>query len=103
MIIYKGYRKEPENFASDNVILVSADNGETWANLPWGLEWVNHSPTGLNWGYHGSGYAQLAFAILHDFFQRAFKYSAEKAYKEIENGGYQEFKRAFVSRWGALS
>lgn len=35
-------------------------------NLPVGpsLQIVNHSPTGFNWGYHGSGPAQLALAIL---------------------------------------
>ena len=32
--------------------------------LPWGVEVVPHSPTGLEWGYHGSGPAQLALAIL---------------------------------------
>ena len=32
--------------------------------LPWGVEVVPHFPTGLEWGYHGSGPAQLALAIL---------------------------------------
>ena len=32
--------------------------------LPWRLEWVHHSPTGLEWGYGGSGPHQLALAIL---------------------------------------
>ena len=32
--------------------------------LPMGREHVNHSPTGFEWGYEGSGPAQLAFAIL---------------------------------------
>jgi hypothetical protein len=31
------------------------------------LEEVNHSPTGFEWGYGGSGPSQLAFAILADF------------------------------------
>jgi hypothetical protein len=31
------------------------------------LDLWNHSPTGLNWGYGGSGPAQLALAILADF------------------------------------
>lgn len=30
----------------------------------------NHSPTGLSWGYHGSGPAQLALAILLELFGR---------------------------------
>lgn len=36
--------------------------------LPAGLQYVNHSPTGFEWGYLGSGPAQLAFAILLDHF-----------------------------------
>jgi len=31
------------------------------------LEHCYHSPTGFNWGYGGSGPAQTAFAILHDY------------------------------------
>lgn len=31
------------------------------------LDLVNHSPSGLSWGYLGSGCAQLALAILADF------------------------------------
>jgi hypothetical protein len=34
--------------------------------LPWRLDLFNHSPTGFNWGYGGSGPAQLALAILAD-------------------------------------
>lgn len=36
-----------------------------------GFRWVNHSPTGFEWGYGGSGPAQLAFAILLDHFKNA--------------------------------
>jgi hypothetical protein len=36
-------------------------NGEM---LPWRLDLANHSPTGLEWGYGGSGPAQLALALL---------------------------------------
>ncbi len=36
--------------------------------LPTGLQYVRHSPTGFEWGYLGSGPAQLAFAILLDHF-----------------------------------
>ena len=31
------------------------------------LAWANHSPDGFNWGYGGSGPAQLALAILIEF------------------------------------
>ena len=32
---------------------------------------VNHSPDGFNWGYLGSGPAQLALAILLEVFKKA--------------------------------
>lgn len=34
--------------------------------LPVRLDVYNHSPDGFSWGYHGSGPAQLALAILCD-------------------------------------
>ena len=34
--------------------------------LPMRLDLYNHSPTGFEWGYGGSGPAQLALAILAD-------------------------------------
>jgi hypothetical protein len=99
MIKYRGYRLEAGNYASDNVVEVSIDDGETWRYLDWGLRWVNHSPTGLNWGYGGSGCAQLAFAILFHYFKYALGFSSENAHKMVEGGMYQNFKWAFVSKW----
>jgi Family of unknown function (DUF6166) len=37
-------------------------------SLDAGFRFVNHSPTGFEWGYGGSGPAQLSFAILLDYF-----------------------------------
>lgn len=54
------------------------------------LKVCNHSPTGFNWGYGGSGPAQTALAILLDLTG-----DAEKALKH-----YQAFKWEFVSGWG---
>lgn len=34
--------------------------------LEWRLDLDNHSPTGLEWGYGGSGPAQLALALIAD-------------------------------------
>ena len=48
-------------------------------------EIVNHSPDGFEWGYGGSGPAQLAFAILYRY---AGSFTAETH--------YQEFKRDFI-------
>jgi len=36
------------------------------SELPWRLDLYNHSPTGVEWGFFGSGPAQLALAILAD-------------------------------------
>lgn len=47
-----------------------------------------HSPTGLEFGYGGSGPAQLALAILLDF--TGDRVRAERS--------YQAFKRAFIAR-----
>src|SRR3989442_957585 len=48
-----------------------------------------HSPDGFQWGYSGSGPAQLALALLADAL-------ADDA---IAQALYQEFKREFVARW----
>jgi len=47
----------------------------------------NHSPDGFNWGYGGSGPAQLALAILLQFMDE------QKALKH-----YQNFKFKVISR-----
>ena len=55
--------------------------------LPARLDLMNHSPTGFEWGYGGSGPAQLALAILADYLgddQKALDL-------------YQDFKQAAVA------
>lgn len=49
----------------------------------------NHSPDGFEWGYSGSGPAQLALAILLDVTGDA----------ELAQEHYQTFKRQFVANW----
>ena len=44
----------------------------------------NHSPTGFNWGYEGSGPAQLALAIM-------LKLTGKQ-------DGYQDFKRRIIAK-----
>lgn len=51
------------------------------------LQVRNHSPSGFNWGYAGSGPAQLALAILLEVIPREY---AERL--------YQDFKFEFVAR-----
>ncbi len=48
----------------------------------------NHSPTGFSWGYHGSGPAQLALAILLLFTDQR---NAVRL--------HQDFKRDIVASW----
>ena len=49
---------------------------------------INHSPDGFNWGYGGSGPAQLALAILIEVMGQ------ERALME-----YQNFKDEHVAKW----
>lgn len=51
------------------------------------LKVVNHSPTGFQWGYQGSGPSQSALALLLEF----------GASKEEAVAWYQEFKRDKIS------
>lgn len=51
---------------------------------------VSHSPAGMNWGYGGSGPADLALSILTDFLG-----DREKASRY-----YQDFKWKFVTHFG---
>lgn len=65
------------------------------------LKYCNHSPTGYDWGYNGSGPAQLAFEILYKYFLE-FRY-AKFAWHEKECAAeatrlHQLFKNEVISR-----
>jgi len=68
-------------------VVVYYDN-HTRQQLHHFLEFVNHSPTGFEWGYSGSGPSQLAFAMLMDFTHD----------KELALDLYQQFKIDFISQ-----
>lgn len=53
----------------------------------------NHSPDGFEWGYGGSGPAQLALAILYDFTED----------RRVALQWYQDFKREHVAGWPPFS
>lgn len=55
---------------------------------------VNHSPDGFNFGYGGSGAAQLAYAILRRFFSE--RYGDEEARRKAQKY-YQDFKWEFIA------
>jgi hypothetical protein len=50
---------------------------------------INHSPDGFEWGYQGSGPAQLALAILLDFTRDP----------ELADRYHQMFKSEVVAKW----
>lgn len=83
--IYIGMR------TSTNRVFVHVEDGKTGARRQ--LEHVSrHSPDGFEWGYGGSGPADLALSIL-----------ADMAPKREAEAFYQDFKRCYVSDWPSES
>lgn len=80
---YIGTRDEK----GDAHVFVIDEHHEAKRLLEPGLRHVCHSPTGFAWGYLGSGPAQLAFAILLDYFGDADRAKAL----------YQSFKFAVIA------
>jgi len=80
--IYRGFN-EGGNTASPHLITVTDGLNERLLE-----HHVKHSPTGLSWGYAGSGPADLARSILWDYFG-----------EEPHPGAYQALKRDFVALW----
>ena len=85
MKIYRGKRLgvSPDT-CSDVSITVQQDDG-TIKNL---RHRVYHSPTGMNWGYAGSGPSDLALSILWDLYDT-----------EPDMPFYMAFKHRFVAGW----
>ena len=52
--------------------------------LPKCLEDVRHSPDGFEWGYAGSGPAQLAFALLADATDKQTAHALYMRYKDLQ-------------------
>ncbi len=63
----KTYAGTPQGPAAPDgaVVTVYPDDGLSYS-LPWRLALCDHSPTGLAWGYGGSGPAQCSLALLAD-------------------------------------
>ena len=57
------------------------------------LKHRNHSPSGFEWGYSGSGPAQLALAILLDYFGAGRRHQGQEKALCL----YQRFKDAFIA------
>jgi len=83
MAIYRGYR-----YQEAGKVIVTKD-GKPLSPAP-SQKLFNHSPDGFQWGYGGSGPAQLALALLLDVTDDP----------ELSVRLHQTFKRHFVTAWG---
>lgn len=83
MRIYVGTR------TSNGTSVVVSEDGNNPQPLDPKNKLVNHSPDGFEWGYHGSGPAQLSLALLANALN-----SEEVAVKY-----YQKFKQQVVSKF----
>ncbi len=84
MVVYQGRRVK--SYSALTLVLKNENLFEAAESLKiW-----NHSPDGFNWGYQGSGPAQLALALLYDVCQ-----DAQTAVRL-----HQAFKRDLVAGWG---
>jgi hypothetical protein len=83
---YEGIRRGD---CGDVAVSVVMDDSVIVKRVPLKLytEIQNHSPTGFEWGYGGSGPAQLALAILCDFTRDA----------ELASELHQSFKADFIA------
>ncbi|MHC3381812.1 DUF6166 domain-containing protein [Haloarcula sp. H-GB5] len=80
-VVYVGYRQRGQ-------AIVEKRPGQERLTPDRSLELVNHSPSGFEWGYGGSGPAQLALALLLD-------YTNDEAFA-LDH--YQAFKNEVVSQ-----
>ena len=80
-VVYVSYRRRGD-------AIVEKRPGQERLTPEWSLELVNHSPSGFEWGYGGSGPGQLALALLLD-------YTDDEA---VALDHYQVFKTEIVSQ-----
>ena len=79
-LAYRGRR------TSRGAIVEAQPSTATWCPLDPRLDLRNHSPTGFEWGYGGSGPAQLALAL-----------AASRLPETLALTVYQRLKRALVA------
>lgn len=93
MATYKGRMLTPGDTSGEVVVL---KDGEPLTPQE-SLRVRNHSPSGFSWGYAGSGPAQLALAIMLDYFKATA--TLDKAPLRAQ-AVYQDFKAEYVAKWG---
>jgi len=101
MKVYRGYSDQGN--ASGPVSLVVYEEGQKPYKL---RHMIMHSPSGMSWGYQGSGAADLALSVLADWLGEVAAVPAHERYDhaiagQIQETGawllHQEFKRDFVA------
>ena len=80
-VVYVGYRRRGRA-----IVETQSDQEELTPERS--LELANHSPSGFEWGYAGSGPAQLALALLLDYTDD----------EEVALAEYMSFKTEVVSQ-----
>jgi len=101
MKVYKGYSDQGDVSGPVSVVVYQEDPE------PYKLRhMIVHSPSGMSWGYQGSGAADLALSILADYLGEAAAIPTHERYDphvadEIKQTGawllHQDFKRDFVA------
>jgi len=71
--VYRGLRTKDGGLVTRDGVILSPERS---------LKKRNHSPTGFNWGYIGSGPSQLALALLLDAATPAFESVASTFYHD---------------------
>jgi hypothetical protein len=89
-IIYRGYRMNGAAYVRHDVITGEGRYTCEYLDPAPSQALFNHSPDGFEWGYSGSGPAQLALALILD--PTGDKVMALKY--------HQDFKEHFVACWG---
>jgi len=101
MKVYRGYSDQGN--ASGPVSLVVYEEGQKPYKL---RHMIMHSPSGMSWGYQGSGAADLALSVLADWLGEVAAVPAHERYDhaiaaQIQETGawllHQEFKRDVVA------
>lgn len=92
-VIYSGTKEEiGPCYVNVRIEAVTANK----AVINYALQHIErHSPDGFQWGYGGSGPADLSLAILTDY---CTKFKIDN--KEIPNKYYQQFKKDFLESAG---
>jgi len=92
MKIYRG-----ERTAEGVEVTITTPAQTTTLRPDWSQKILNHSPDGFEWGYHGSGPAQLSLAIMLEHF--ITRLDSHEAIAKAHDY-YQDFKKFTVANFG---